>query len=758
MNLNFTISLACLGALWANCCAGNLVGYVRDLNWYARSTDNLPYGTGYYEYGVNANCEQSATAAGAAATDVLGRFQMGSLPAGRYTVASWDVWWRSAYAFGVVVPTSGSTPPVNLRLHGTMWGYPAFWDDAGWYEFGQTFEASGPISMIYLRCPKFDGAPTYTLTIHDGQPGGAQVGVARSFGTGDQRPVYGYGEMPTVAGRTYYLRVRVPASGKAGVIMQMDPRPDDSDPMPGGCLWLGSPGNVTPHTDRDLGVVIMSDDDGLLTDLFTRASGTPISEATSVGQTFEARGINLISAAFWLADPAAPTYQVQIRAEGPNGELVGIAKRGKPARLTADPEMIVTWSPGECPLTPGNRYYAEITRVGGGVFRQVYVNRANPYSYGTAYQNGNPIATVDLAGTLIQEASLGAATRPSPLFTAEAAVAESDRGPDQLTVRWTTDQPANSVVEFAALVPPYTDVVRDTNLVTEHVVTLGNLCPHTRYHWRATSSAPGLNTAASLDNAASTLPDRANLLLNPGFETGSGPSPRATVPGWSKTDGVDLKASDGSWYYGIPPRTGQWLYEGAVNGNSSEGYIYQRVAVTRGRDYTFSAWVTTWMRENNTWKYDVWQDRGRLIHVRIGIDPTGGTNPKASSVRWTPRTYSHLHYSNLATTTTATAENITVFVAMQGEGGQWHLYGVDDCVLTETVPLRPRLMAPGFTDDGAFEFTLVGQPGKTSAIEACSAFDEWSPLTNLVNLTGQTRFRHLPASASNQLYYRAVLQ
>jgi len=46
---------------------------------------------------------------------------------------------------------------------------------------------------------------------------------------------------------------------------------------------------------------------------------------------------------------------------------------------------------------------------------------------------------------------------------------------------------------------------------------------------------------------------------------------------------------------------GSW--KAAVNGSTSDGYVYQRVAATAGWNYTFSAWVTTWPRENNTWKY-----------------------------------------------------------------------------------------------------------------------------------------------------------
>ena len=251
---------------------GTLTGHVRDQNWYAQYQSN-PFGVGYYEFAANANAVNNSTLGGFGATDVFGVFSMPNLSAGSYTVASWDVWWRSAYAFNVAVPASGTSADVDLRLKATMWGYPAFWDSTGYYEFGQTFVASGPVTMIYLRDP-LNTAFTRTITVRAGGPGGAQLGVTRTYGNGgDQRLVYGHGEMPTVAGQIYYLRIRSPSPATGAVLMQMDPRPDFSDPMPGGCLHVGNGTTLMALPDRDLGVVIMSDDDGLITDLFARASG-----------------------------------------------------------------------------------------------------------------------------------------------------------------------------------------------------------------------------------------------------------------------------------------------------------------------------------------------------------------------------------------------------------------------------------------------------------------------------------------------------
>jgi hypothetical protein len=668
---------------------GILGGHVRDQNWYARREATDPFGVGYYEYAVNANGQDISSLGGFDDTDVFGLFTMNNLAAGSYTVVSWDVWWRSAYAFNVQVPAVGTTPDVDVRLQATMWGYPAFWEDSGYYEFGQTFVATGPISMICVRAPY---ATSYTLTVRDGGPDGARVGVSRGFSAqGDHRLIYGYGDMPTLAGQTYYVRIRTSSPTVGGVIRQMDPRPDFSDPMPGGCLWLGDGTTLTPYPDRDLGLVIMSDDDGLLTNLYARQGGGTFNSVSNIGQTFIARGVNLISAAFWLGDPSNPTYAVRVFENSPGGAQVGTTKRGRPARLGADPEMIVAWAPGECPLISGQTYYVEVTRDDGGIFNSAYVNTGNPFSFGQAYNNGNPVPSTDLAGTLMEEESPGSAARPWVRFLDGPTVLDQDRGSNHLTVCWTTDLPSDSRVEFAIDHPPYTGTVHDPQWVTNHALTISGLHSHSLYHYRVTSARTNYRSAVWRDQVVTTRPRGPNLLANPSFEEGSGPSPRDIVPGWTK-GGLDLEASDGSWFSGIPPRSGGWFLQGAANSSQADGYLLQRVTgVSTGEKYTFSAWITTWMRENRTFKYDVWNDPNRLSYVRLGIDPTGGTDPNAGTIQWTPRVYSHLHYQNLSQSALAQANALTVFVRLQGTGGEWHLYGVDDCVLTgEETPAVPR--------------------------------------------------------------------
>ncbi|MEW6159850.1 MAG: hypothetical protein AB1813_20655, partial [Verrucomicrobiota bacterium] len=311
-------------------------------------------------------------------------------------------------------------------------------------------------------------------------------------------------------------------------------------------------------------------------------------------------------------------------------------------------------------------------------------------------------------------------------------------------------------VDFAIDHPPYTHLIEDTNLVTSHSVAITSLKDHAMYHFQVRSDASDRRPAISRDMVICTRPVRENLLANPGFEEGSGASPRSIIPGWSKSGNVDIRLSNGTWFWGVPRHSGQWLLQGAVNNNVSDAVIYQRVPVTAGKDYTFSAWVTTWMRENDNWKYDVWQERNRLIYMRLGIDPNGGINPSSSNVQWTPRMYSHLRYSSLSKRAVAKSNFITVFVSMKGDGGQWHVYGVDDCVLTETSFLRPHIESPRI-QMGTLDFVVVGEPGTTNRLEASENLLEWQTITNWVQASGRIEYQEPVINSAASRFFRVVM-
>src|SRR5436309_15679492 len=99
----------------------------------------------------------------------------------------------------------------------------------------------------------------------------------------------------------------------------------------------------------------------------------------------------------------------------------------------------------------------------------------------------------------------------------------------------------------------------------------------------------------------------------------------------------------------------------------------------------------------------------------LGIDPTGGTNAASPSVQWTPRIYSHRHYSNVARTAVAQSTNLTVFISMKGTGVEWHLYAVDDCILSqESIPTR--LSQTSLVQNGPLQAVLTSKAYRRNAI------------------------------------------
>lgn len=57
---------------------------------------------------------------------------------------------------------------------------------------------------------------------------------------------------------------------------------------------------------------------------------------------------------------------------------------------------------------------------------------------------------------------------------------------------------------------------------------------------------------------------------------------------------------------------------------------------------------------------------------------------------------------------------------------------------------------------GGMQLTLVGEPGRTNAIQVSTDLANWAPLTNLFNATGTLLWADTPPPGSNQRFYRAV--
>lgn len=678
--------------------AATVSGWVLDPNWFSphpKLTSPQLYGRGMYQYGVAGNIAGSSQLGFSYNTEDhpadnpdwgrYGYFKKENQPDGLYTLATYDSKWRSAFAFNRSL-VGESAPEVNLRLHANMWSYAPLWE-GNYREFGQTFAATGSSVVMVVVRSAVSGVVT-TASIHDGGPSGAQIGPSRtatlSGGPSDYRYVWNGGEVPTVPGRTYYLKLM--GNNWNGVLCNNEPIPDMSDAMPEGLAYHeGVPWSQTAATvdfgkAMDLGITICSDDDGILTNLFTRSSGSNIMYAQSIGQTFRARGTSLLSFCAWIPDINS-TYVATLYT-GVGGVQLGTAKKSRVMRA-ADPEIMWTWVPGEIPLTPGQTYYIEVTMDGGGIIVSAYANQNNMYLNGEAYKNRSAIGGWDLAGTIMEEESPGSATVPTVQLTSFPTVAFADRGTNSLTVRWTTDVPADSTIEYAAWNAPYTDIYTNSSPVTDHVATITGLSSNTMYHLRVKSAAAGYRTGVTRDFVACTINDTVNLLSNPSFEAPAGtPSPVKPVPRWTCVN-LDFGESNGTWFYSIPPYAGTWFLQGVTNSASCDAQVYQTVSgVTPGQEYNFTVAVSSWMRENDTWKYESWDGGGDIDNIKIGIDPYGNNNPNNPAVHWTPGMYSHCHYTTIGMREVAQNSSITVCISLKGQGGQWHIYGIDDCRLS----------------------------------------------------------------------------
>lgn len=162
----------------------------------------------------------------------------------------------------------------------------------------------------------------------------------------------------------------------------------------------------------------------------------------------------------------------------------------------------------------------------------------------------------------------------------------------------------------------------------------------------------------------------ANYLMNPGFESGAQP-PWVTV-------GNAGSILSGTYYFAITARSGGFFFGQYGNYATKSGTICQTAAVTPGTRFTASVWSRV-LHGGNT---------AEAAKNRIGIDPTGGTDPASPNVVWsgwdTQDAWYYSEWRPLSTpTVTASASSVTVFLDyVQQETPGWHINCFDDAVLT----------------------------------------------------------------------------
>lgn len=173
----------------------------------------------------------------------------------------------------------------------------------------------------------------------------------------------------------------------------------------------------------------------------------------------------------------------------------------------------------------------------------------------------------------------------------------------------------------------------------------------TRVRW-TTWTAGLVLLLALVPLAATAAPQQQgeNLLLNPGFEgeysAWSG-IPQIQMPaGWTPW-WADSSGDDPEWANHRPewkPAEGQFYPNRVVSGARALQWFksyatfwagaYQQVTVPENSQLRFSAHGQAWSCDDWNFCKDASSHNPSNMRMRIGIDPTGGTNPWASTVVW----------------------------------------------------------------------------------------------------------------------------
>ncbi len=637
----------CVVLLWMLCLTP-----VRADGWISGAVTDL-LGRGVYEIAVWASSSETGYTY-SAGTDTHGTYTI-ALPAGTYTVGLHDPFhFRVQIRHGVVV-RDGRTTPLNFTLYNTVWTDDPTWF-VNWHRvYAQTFIADGS-SVVKVTVRVASEATAINVSVHEDSPGGRQIGPNRTLYAGQSgrgTASWHAGEVPVVPGRRYAVVLRRPDNALWSTYMSR-PLYFGADAYPDGWAILDG----TPVPDLDLGITICCDDDGHATFYHVRHNnaGQWVGEAV---QSFVARGSSLTSVSFNTGGVSNVWFTVSVHTAPSGGQMVGSSRV---VRGWADTPMMVCWAPGAVPLSPGQTYYLRIRRTSGEGF---YIYTAdNAYPDGLLYLNGVAQPGLDLGSCVMTAEEYAGAVLPRLQLHNMLTTSITSR---TASLYWRTNAPAESRVQYG-LTASYTHVATDPSPKTIHELTLTGLEPHTLYHFRVRSRAGGYLETIGSDTTLLTLPETPNLLVNGGFETG-------TPAGWTyfgASDGVYR----GPWFKDLQAVEGQYFIGWATNGGTRNGGMWQRVRVSHGRDYCFSAWAWTWCLNIPM----------HNLAVRIGVDPFGGTNPSSPSVIWTPWSVHYDRWHPLWLQTTAQADTITVF--MQGHAGssaEWNIYAFDNAALTERV-------------------------------------------------------------------------
>jgi len=509
--------------------------------------------------------------------------------------------------------------------------------DAEHAEFGQVFVAAGTA----ITGIAFQDTEQVVITLHENNAAGTQIGQAVSAGSN-----YPCDTLPTKPGEKYYLRFRRADGAPFRMHVVADNRyPDGSAHMDG-----------KSQSSLDLALRIQYNPAGQIIRYRPRFTEVYKPANKSYGQTFVAKGTSLAMLSVFLAagdkPPITPT--IRILKSGPVGTPIGPAIQSR----------ILLFNPGQVSLTPGEKYYIEITTPGPDTPLRLWTSRTNDFEDGELLVDGTAEPDRDLAMILIEYEPDSV---PPPSATAvnwrPGAAPYAQRYPADGCVRLVWDVPASGditkmIIRRLRVTPGGPNA--EPEVIAEIPASapgryqcvdsgLDNGQPY-RYTIRTVDAAG--NESAPLEGPAMPRPamPMAAELLNGDF---GGPSDSGLPYGWmtrtlaGAVPSFRLDGPDGN------RNTGAAGWEVSEEARFSDTVLYQRVPCEKGRRYQLAAETRVW---------NPWNNQQMIICGLVGIDPAGGNDPVARSVVWSSPTHQREKWTTLATEAVAEADHITVYL------------------------------------------------------------------------------------------------
>lgn len=454
------------------------------------------------------------------------------------------------------------------------------------------------------------------------------------------------------------------------------------------------------------------------------------SDVAAIGQTFRATGNRVVACKVHVRGSGI-RYVARIREGGPTGAYVGDATTSPYTGEYDFSKTLTKWPINAVPVVPGNTYYLEITKQGGGTLNSYRVVNDN-YGLGNYYENTTSFAFRELEGHICC-ATVGGTTTGTIAGTVRdgsnnpipgATVSTNTGGYSATTAAngtYAMSSVATGTYSVTASKVGYQTVTHSGKQVIAGSTTTvdfnlnavggGAISGYVRNTsgtgisgavvttntggYSATSASDGSYTvngvaAGTYDVTASATGYIQSTVYSQTVNAGQTTTVNFTLPnafqglvngnfegGFYNDPDVDHKTAN-SWNKFVSsgaPKHGQRWYDAThvwtqsfYEPNWTAGIYQQVVGAVPGHKYTFTAQVYGTNTAVSKW---------------IGIDPKGGTNPTSADIQWTSANTTIGSWIALSRQVTAQNSTITVFVKGQNSAGANYELWIDNATLTD---------------------------------------------------------------------------